>query len=98
MLGFPANPSVRGRCIFNLEARHRWAIETNILVEKHQGYHYEHVYSYDWNAMKGYDYLMRLAHLLNNVVFKSVEIADRVRVMGVQGIIRFLRETLIGLG
>jgi hypothetical protein len=35
------------------------------VVEKCQGYHYEHAFSYTWNAMKGYHYLMRLAHLVN---------------------------------
>ena len=39
------------RC--NLAARSRWCIESNILVEKHHGYKYEHCFSYDWNVMKG---------------------------------------------
>src|SRR5450756_958428 len=34
--------------------RYRWMIENNILTEKHQGYEYEHCYSYTWNAMEGY--------------------------------------------
>lgn len=80
----------------NLQARHRWGIETNILVEKRQGYQYEHVYSYNWNAMKGYHYLMRLAHLLNNLAFQIEEISEMVREMGVRGLISFLKETLTG--
>jgi len=55
--------NVHKRC--NLGARHRWNIESSILVEKHHGYHYEHLFSYNWNAMKGYHYLMRLGHLIN---------------------------------
>jgi len=43
------------RC--NLAARYRWGIEANFLVEKHQGYHYEHAFALNWNAMKGYHYL-----------------------------------------
>jgi hypothetical protein len=31
---------------------------------KHGVYHYEHAFALNWNAMKGYHYLMRLAHLL----------------------------------
>jgi hypothetical protein len=51
------------RC--NLGARSRWCIESGILVEKHHGYQYEHCFSYDWNAMKGYHLLMRIGHMLN---------------------------------
>jgi len=51
--------NVHDRC--NLGARARWGIETGFLVEKHQGYHYEHPFAYDWNAMKGYHFLMRMA-------------------------------------
>jgi hypothetical protein len=38
-------------------------IKTSLRVEKCQGYHYEHAFSYTWNAMKGYHYLMRLAQV-----------------------------------
>ena len=51
------------RC--NLGARHRWDIESGILVEKRHGYQYEHVFSYNWNAMRGFHYLMRLGHFIN---------------------------------
>jgi hypothetical protein len=44
------------RC--NLGARHRWGIESNFLVEKHQGYSYEHCFAQDWQAMKGFHYLI----------------------------------------
>ncbi len=40
--------------------RYRWKIENNILTEKHQGYEYEHCYSYTWNAMEGFHYLMKI--------------------------------------
>ncbi|MBK7237788.1 MAG: hypothetical protein IPI02_20030 [Sterolibacteriaceae bacterium] len=40
-------------------------IESRNLVEKHHGYRYEHLFAKNWNAMRGYHYLMRLAHLLN---------------------------------
>ena len=38
--------NVHKRC--NLCARHRWSIESGILVEKRQGYCYEHAFSYNW--------------------------------------------------
>jgi hypothetical protein len=37
------------RC--NEMARSRWGLENDILQEKRQGYQYEHVFAYDWNAM-----------------------------------------------
>jgi len=64
--------TVHKRC--NLGARHRWAIEEGILVEKHQGYNYEHCYAYDWNAMRGYHYLLRIGHLLNVLAAFSVKL------------------------
>jgi hypothetical protein len=78
----------------NLQARHRWGIESNILVEKHHGYYYEHCFSYNWNAMKGFHYLMRIAHLLNTLTSKTVYLAKRVKSLGVRGLIQFIRETL----
>ena len=57
--------NVHTRC--NLGARYRWGIEGAFLVEKHQGYAYEDTFAKHWNAMKGYHYLMRLAHLLNTL-------------------------------
>ena len=52
---------------FNLCARHRWDIESCILVEKQPGYCYKHAFSYNWNVMKGYHYLMRLGNFINVV-------------------------------
>jgi len=82
------------RC--NLGARHRWGIESGILVEKRHGYHYEHSFSYNWNAMKGYHYLMRLGHLINVLALYSERLVKMVRELGVCGFIRFVRETISG--
>ncbi len=82
------------RC--NLAARHRWGIEANILVEKHQGYHYEHCFAYDFNAMKGYHYLMHLAHLFNILARHSQRLQEPMRTHGVRGFFEFLRETVAG--
>ncbi len=80
----------------NLGARSRWAIETGFLVEKHHGYQYEHSFSYDWNAMKGYHYLMRLGHMLNILAQYSERLVKIVCKMGARGFIRFIRETIAG--
>jgi hypothetical protein len=86
--------NVHKRC--NLCARHRWSIESGILVEKRQGYCYEHAFSYNWRAMKGYHYLMRLGHFINVLAVYSEWQIGIVREFGVRGFIRFVRETLVG--
>jgi len=82
------------RC--NLGARSRWTIEIGILVEKHHGYRYEHCFSYTWQAMRGYHYLMRLGHLFNTLSRYSDRLRKLIKDTGVQGLIRFIRETLSG--
>ena len=86
--------NVHGRC--NLAARHRWGIESGILVEKRHGYQYEHIFSYNWNAMKGYHYLMRLGHLINVLALYSERLVKMVRELGVRGFLRFVRATISG--
>jgi len=86
--------NVHKRC--NLGARHRWGIESGILVEKRHGYQYEHIFSYNWNAMRGYHYLMRIGHFLNTLVIYSECLIDMVREFGISGFIKFVRSTLSG--
>ena len=68
-------------------------IETSLLVEKCQGYHYEHAFSYTWNAMKGYHYLMRLAHLLNALALATKRVVSQVRTLGVQAFLHWVHES-----
>ena len=75
-------------------ARHRWGIEACLRVEKHHGYQYEHCFSYDWEALRGYHYLMRIGHALNVLARYSADLAQYVRDLGVRGLIDFLRETI----
>ena len=86
------NHNVHERC--NLGARYRWGIEANFLVEKHQGYHYEHCFSLNWNALKGYHYLMRLAHLFNVLALFTVALVKTVRLLGKRGLLQLVRATL----
>lgn len=86
--------NVHERC--NLGARHRWGIEEGILEEKHHGYHYEHLFSHDWNAMRGYHYLMRIGHALNVLAQYGSVLIGLVQVLGVRGFIDFVRETMAG--
>jgi hypothetical protein len=86
--------NVHERC--NLGARHRWGIEEGILVEKHHGYQYEHSYSYNWEALRGYHFLMHIAHLLNILVQNSARLVRLVRSWGLRGLVQFLRVTCSG--
>ena len=86
--------NIHQRC--NLAARHRWNIESEILVVKRHGYQYEHCFSYDWNAMKGYHYLMRLGLTLNVLAQYSECLIQTMREMGKRGFIKFVRNTISG--
>ena len=83
--------NVHERC--NLAARYRWGIEAGFLVEKHQGYHYEHAFALNWNAMKGYHYLMHLAHLFNALARVARHLRELYRELGVRGAIAFIRSS-----
>ncbi|QGP92409.1 DDE_Tnp_1-associated [Neomoorella glycerini] len=83
--------NILARC--NHAARHRWNIEENILVEKHQGYQYEHAFSLNWTAMKNWHLLMHLGHLLNILTLHAEALVEKVRQLGFRGTIKFLRET-----
>ncbi len=84
--------NIHTRC--NLGARQRWGIESSFLVEKHQGYSYEHCHSYEWNAMCGYHYLMRLAHAINVLARYAYAMGKYISELGIRGLIDFVRETI----
>lgn len=86
--------NIHERC--NLGARHRWAIESGLLVEKRHGYNYEHCFSFNWNAMKGFHYLMRLAHMINILAQYSSALRSLVLRLGIRNLIGFLRDTMSG--
>lgn len=83
------------RC--NLIGRYRWFIEENVFqAEKCRGYNYEHSYSYNWQAMKGFHYLMHIAHILNNLVLNTEHLWEYVKVHGFSNTLGFLYETWAG--
>lgn len=84
--------NIHGRC--NLMARKRWLQENTILKEKHQGYQYEHIFSHDWNAMKGYHYLMHIARTLNEMVLHSINLTEHVKEVGFQKSIEDFRKAM----
>ena len=77
-------------------ARYRWKLENNILIEKHEGYYFEHCYSYDWQAMKGFHYLMKAGHFLNMMATNSDILLEYVDESGIRGFIAGLKLALSG--
>jgi hypothetical protein len=84
--------NVHERC--NLGARHRWGIESGLLVEKRHGYNYEHLFSHNWNAMRGFHYLMRLGHMFNVLAQYSTALIKTIQKLGARGFIDFVRSTM----
>jgi hypothetical protein len=78
----------------NLAARKRWLHENNILKEKHQGYQYEHIFSHDWNAIRGYHYLMHIARTLNEMALHSIYLAEHVRTIGIRSFLKKFYEVI----
>jgi hypothetical protein len=75
-------------------ARRRWRIENHFLIEKRQGYSYTHTFSYNWNAMKGFHYLMKIGHFLNEFIATCVPLAPYVRNKGKRGLVAAVWDSL----
>ncbi|WP_288959517.1 transposase family protein [uncultured Aminobacterium sp.] len=75
-------------------ARRRWMIESSFNTEKNGGYSFEHCFSYNWNAMKAYHYLMKFARFFNTLVAYSGLIADYTRKKGFRGLVRSFKTAL----
>ena len=73
--------------------RKRWGIETSFLIEKKQGYCYEHLFSQNFNAMKGFHALMRIAHMINAITLLTKDVAKKVKQMGTSCFFEFVLET-----
>ncbi|KOR28246.1 hypothetical protein TI05_17295, partial [Achromatium sp. WMS3] len=62
-------------------------------VEKHYGYNYEHVFSYNWNAMRGFHYLMRMGHMFNAIALHTKRVIKIAKTLGKQSFLKFVHET-----
>ena len=80
--------NIETRCI--KIGRYRWKIENNFLVLKHQGYEYEHCFSYNWNAMVGFHYLMNIGRFINVLLVNSELLARKATDLGIKGLITFI--------
>ena len=73
-------------------ARNRALIEDSNNSEKNRGYQYEHIFSYDWNAMQGFHYLMRVAHAINEISSFAKTVKKFIKNIGIKNTInRLLR-------
>ena len=80
--------NVETRCL--KIGRYRWKIENNFLVMKHQGYRYEHCFSYDWNAMVGFHHLMQIGRFINVLLVHSELLEKKVSVLGINGLLQYI--------
>jgi len=87
--------NVHERC--NLGARYRWGIEDSMNTEKRRGYCYEHVFSHDWNGMRCFHALMRIAHLMNELVQRTRSVKKYIHQLGIVGYWELVKSTLSGL-
>lgn len=80
--------------LFNDGARKKELIEDSINTEKNRGYHYKHAFSYHWNAMQGFHYLMRLAHAINAISEFTKKLKRYVKELGCSATLKLIKETL----
>ncbi len=78
----------------NLGARKKELIEDSFNTEKNRGYHYNHAFSYDWNAMQGFHYLMRLGHAINAISEFSKTLKKYVKLLGCSATLKLIKDTL----
>jgi hypothetical protein len=80
--------------LFNLGARKKELIEDSMNTEKNRGYNYKHAFSYDWNAMQGFHYLMRLGHAINAISEFTKKLKKYIKANGVSATLKLIKETL----
>ena len=75
--------NLHARC--NLAARRRWNMENQIQDEKCNGYNYSHCYACNWNAMKGFHFLMNIAVAINELARNSEALCKEFIEKGFRG-------------
>ena len=80
--------------LLNLGARKKELIEDSMNTEKNRGYHYKHAFSYNWNAMQGFHYLMRLGHAINAICEFTKKLKNHIRELGCGATLKLIKETL----
>jgi len=82
--------------LLNEGARKKELIEDSINTEKNRGYRYKHAFSYNWTAMQGFHYLMRLAHAINAIAEFSKKMKSYIKSLGVSATLKLIKETIFG--
>jgi len=80
--------------LLNLCARKKYLIEDSFNTEKNRGYHYKHAFSYNWSAMQGFHYLMRLGHAINALSEFTKILKKYVKDFGCSATLKLIKETL----
>ena len=80
--------------LFNLGARKKELIEDSINTEKNRSYHYKHAFSYNWNAIQGFHYLMRLGHAINALSEFTKKLKRYIKELGCSATLKLIKETL----
>ena len=69
-------------------------MEDSINTEKNRGYRYKHAFSYHWNALQGFHYLMRLAHAINAICEFTKALKKTMKELGCSATFKLIKETL----
>jgi len=80
--------------LLNLGARKKELIEDNFNTEKNRGYQYKHAFSHDWNAMRGFHYLMRLGHVINAISEFTKKLKRYIKELGCSTTLKIIKDTL----
>ena len=78
----------------NLCGRKRALIEDSMNTEKNRGYFYENAYSYNWNGMRCFHQLMRLAHAINAISEFTKTLKKYIKSLGVLCTLNIIFEAL----
>ena len=80
--------------LLNQGARKKELIEDSINTEKNRGYQYKHLFSYNWTAMQGFHYLMRLGHAINAISEFTKKLKQHIKDRGNSATLKIIKETL----
>ena len=78
----------------NLAGRKNFLLENNINQAKNDGYQYKHLFSYNWHAMQGFHYLMRLGQAINLLCEWTKVLRKTIREIGWSATLKLIKETL----
>ncbi len=80
--------------LLNLGARKLALIEHSFNIEKNHGYNYKHAFSYHWNGMQSFHYLMRLGHAINAISEFTKTLKRYIKNLGCSATLKLIKDTL----